>query len=78
LVWYKDFTPLGKNPKLTPKWQDPAKINEIDDTNARILLPNGKTKVLNVIHFKKFFTSPNDKTSENDTTYHTLDFNSEP
>jgi hypothetical protein len=24
-VWYKDFSPLGKNAKLTPKWQGPAK-----------------------------------------------------
>ncbi len=24
LVWYEDFTPLGKNAKLTPKWQGPA------------------------------------------------------
>ncbi len=50
LMWYEDFTPLGKNPKLTPKWQGPAKISEINDTNARILLPNGKSKVLNVRH----------------------------
>ncbi len=20
LVWFEDFAPLGKNPKLTPKW----------------------------------------------------------
>ncbi len=33
LVWYEDFTPLGKNAKLTPKWQGPAKITEINDTN---------------------------------------------
>jgi hypothetical protein len=25
LVWYEDFTPLGKNPKLTPKWSGPQK-----------------------------------------------------
>jgi len=37
LVWYEDFVPLGKNAKLTPKWQSPAKITEINDTNARIL-----------------------------------------
>jgi hypothetical protein len=49
LVWYKYFTPLGKNAKLTPKWQGPAKITEINDTNAHIVLPNGKTKVLNVM-----------------------------
>ena len=38
LVWYEDFSPLGKNAKLTPKWQGPAKITEINDTNARILV----------------------------------------
>jgi hypothetical protein len=57
LVWYEDFTPLGKNAKLTPKWQGPAKITEINDTNARILLANGKTKILNVMRIKKFFKS---------------------
>jgi hypothetical protein len=41
-VWYEDFNPLGKNPKLSPKWQVPAKITEINDTIARILLPNGR------------------------------------
>ncbi len=40
LVWFEDFTPLGKNPKLTPKWQGPAKITEINDTNTRPQLPN--------------------------------------
>jgi len=55
LVWYEDFVPLGKNAKLTPKWQGPAKITEINDTNARILLPNGKTKILNIMRIKKFF-----------------------
>jgi hypothetical protein len=54
LVWYKDFAPLGKNPKLTPKWQGPAKITEINDTIACILLPNVKSKVLNVMQQKSF------------------------
>ena len=34
LVWYEDFAPLGKNAKLTPKWQGLAKITEINDTNS--------------------------------------------
>jgi hypothetical protein len=55
LVWYKDFAPLGKNPKLMPKWSGPAKITEINDTNARILLSKGKSKVLNVIRLKISF-----------------------
>ncbi len=45
LVWFEDFAPLGKNPKLTPKWQGRAKITEINDTNARLQLPNGKKKI---------------------------------
>ena len=60
LVWYEDFAPLGKNPKLTPKWQGPAKITEINDTNARVLLPNGKTKILHVMRIKKFFKPASD------------------
>jgi hypothetical protein len=64
LVWYEDFAPLGKNPKLTPKWAGPAKITEINDTNARILLPNGRTKVLNMMRLKKFFSDKNDSKKE--------------
>jgi hypothetical protein len=30
LVWFEDFAPLGKYPKLMPKWQGPAKITEIN------------------------------------------------
>jgi hypothetical protein len=33
-VWYEDFAPLGKNLKLTPKWQGLAKITEVNDTDA--------------------------------------------
>jgi hypothetical protein len=76
LVWYEDFTPLGKNPKLAPKWQCPAKITEINNTNACVLLSNGKTKILNVMRIKKFFPlSPHSETvSENND----LNFKSEP
>jgi hypothetical protein len=79
LVWYEDFVPLGKNAKLTPKWQDPAKITEINDTNARIVLPNGKTKILNVMRIKKFFKQPEMNSDiENKTVSGSdnLDFNS--
>ena len=77
LVWYEDFAPLGKNPKLTPKWSGPAKITEINDTNARILLPNGKSKVLNVMHLKKFFSDKSE--AQNDKIVpETLDFKAEP
>jgi hypothetical protein len=49
LVWFEEFTPLGKNPKLTPKWQGPAKDTEVNDNNARVLLPKGKTKIYNIM-----------------------------
>jgi hypothetical protein len=79
LVWFEDFAPLGKNPKLTPKWQGPAKITEINGTNARLQLPNGKSKIYNVMHLKKFF-APNTKQSESetDTQQSDLDFKIEP
>ena len=81
MVWYEDFVPLGKNPKLTPKWAGPAKITEINDTNARILLPNGKSKVLNVMRLTKFFSEKNDSNTDNHTSANVpenLDFNAEP
>jgi hypothetical protein len=79
LVWFEDFAPLSKNPKLTPKWQGPAKITEINDTNARLQLPNGKMKIYNVMRLKKFF-APNtqNSNSETDTRQSDLDFKSEP
>ncbi len=82
LVWYKDFAPLGKNTKLTPKWSGLTKITEINDTNARILLSNGKTKVLNVMRLKKFFSGPSDTQNDNDINQEinqeNFDFNAEP
>jgi len=81
LVWYKDFAPLGKNQKLTPKWSGPAKITEINDTYARILLPTGKSKVLNVMRLKKFFSDKSDSQIDSDNQNiipQTLDFNAEP
>jgi hypothetical protein len=78
LVWFEEFAPLGKNPKLTPKWQGPAKITEISDTNARLLLPNGKTKVYNVMRLKKFFALPTNSNGETDAQHSDLDFKSEP
>jgi hypothetical protein len=80
LVWYEDFAPLGKNPKLTHKWSGPAKITEINDTNARILLSNGKSKVLNVMRLKKFFSAPSEPQTDNTNTQfnqENLDFNAE-
>ncbi len=77
-VWFEDFALLGKNPKLTPKWQGPAKITEINDTNARLQLPKGKTKVYNVMGLKKFFAPPTNSDSETDAPHSELDFKSEP
>jgi hypothetical protein len=78
LVRYEDFTSLGKNPKLTPKWSGPAKITEVNDTNARILLPNSKSKVLNVMRLKKFFSDNKSESSHSEKSdEENLDFNSE-
>jgi hypothetical protein len=77
LVWFEDFAPLGKNPKLTPKWQGLAKITEINDTNARLQLPNGKTKVYNVMRLKKFFAPPANSNNDTDAQHSELDFKSE-
>jgi hypothetical protein len=75
-VWYEDFAPLGKNAKLTPKWQGPAKITESNDSNARIVLPNGKTKILNIMRIKKFFKQQDDTTDiENKTVSGSDNFN---
>ncbi len=75
-MWYEDFVPLGKNPKLTPKWQGPAKITEINDTNSQILLPNSKTKILNVMRIKKFFKPASD--GETVSEQSDLNFKGEP
>jgi len=77
LVWYKDFALLGKKAKLTPKWQGPAKITEIKDTNAHILLPNSKSKVLNVMCLNAFFGMPTEL-KQDSQEQPDLDFNSEP
>jgi hypothetical protein len=78
LVWYEDFSPIGKNPKLMPKWAGPAKITEVNDTNARILLPNGKSKVLNVMRLKKFFSDKKAESADSDKSEkEILDFNTE-
>jgi len=78
LVWFEDFAPLGKNPKLTPKWQAPAKITEINNTNARLQLPNRKTNVYNAMWLKKFFVPPANSNNDTDTQHIELDFKSEP
>ncbi len=54
-IWYEDFSMTGKKLKLTPKCTGPAKIQEINETNACIILPSGKSKVINLMGLKKFF-----------------------
>jgi hypothetical protein len=78
LVWFEDFAPLGKNPKLTPKWQGPAKITEVNDPNARLQLPNGKTKIYNVMRLKKFFAPPPSTTEAADSNNSDLNFKEAP
>ncbi len=68
--------PLGKNSKLTPKWQGPAKVTEINYNNSSILLPNGKSKALNMMRLKRFFVSEA-KTSLVDKNRDTLYSNSD-
>ncbi len=78
LVWYEDFAPLGKTPKLMPKWQGTAKVTELHDTNAKIQLSSGKTKVLNVMQLKKIYTpAPSDEQNIQSENY-PFDFNSQP
>ncbi len=76
-MWSEDFAPLGKTRKLTPKWQGPAKITEVNDTNARVLLPNGKTKIYNIMRLKKFFAPTADSNGNKDVRHSDLNFTSE-
>jgi hypothetical protein len=50
---------------------------EINDTNACVLLSNGKTKIVNVMRLKTFF-SPTQNDSETVSENIDLDFKSEP
>jgi hypothetical protein len=74
LVWYEDFSPLGKNAKLTPKWQGPAKITDSNDSSARILLSNGK-KILNIMRIKNFFKPKDNIANTDNETVSGSDFN---
>jgi hypothetical protein len=59
---------LGKNTKLTPKWKGPAKITKVNDSYARIVLPNDKAKILNIMRIKFFFKpTGNNADTENKT-----------
>jgi hypothetical protein len=56
-----------------------SKNSEINGTKARIMLPNGKTKILNLMRIQKFFKQPdNHSDNENKTVSGSddLDFNS--
>ncbi len=77
-MWFEDFAPLEKNPKLTPKWQGPAKITEVNDTNSRVQLPNGKTKIYNIMRLKIFLAPTPDSNGDTDAQHSDFDFKSEP
>jgi len=54
---------IGKNKKLAPKYIRPATIIEVNDTLAKLEMPNNKIKSLNVNKLKHFF--PGDHTELN-------------
>jgi hypothetical protein len=78
LFGLKTLLPWANNPKLTPKWQGPAKISEVNNTNARLQLPNGKTKIYNVMRLKKFFAPPDATPEGANTTDSDLNFKDAP
>jgi hypothetical protein len=74
----RNFLPLGKAPKFTPKLQGPAKVTELNDTNARIQLSSGKTKVHNVMPLKMFYTPAQSYKQNIESENSPFHFNSEP
>ena len=63
----------GKNAKLAPKWIGPAKIIDVNDTNARIKTAKGKEKVINVEGLK-LFNSSDSSTNQNDALHPDINF----
>ncbi len=57
----------------------PSKNTEINDSNVHILVPSGKTKILNVMQLKKIFSpGTNSFNVVPHTEIHDFDFNSKP
>ena len=67
LVLIKEMNFQGKNAKLAPKWIGPAKIIDVNETNARIKTAKGK-KVINVERLK-LFNSSEASTYQNNTLH---------
>jgi hypothetical protein len=65
---------MGKNPKLAPAFKGPAKIIDLNDTNAKVKIGN-KIKVLNINKLKLFLQQ---QTCDTDTETQNLNFNDAP
>ena len=71
-VLIKEMNFQGKNAKLAPKWIGPAKIIDVNETNARIKTAKGKEKVINVERLK-LFNSSDTSTDQNDASHPDID-----
>ena len=71
-VLIKEMNFQSKNAKLAPKWIGPAKIIDVNDTNARIKTSKGKEKVINV-EWLKLFKSSEASTDQNDASHPDID-----
>jgi hypothetical protein len=70
-VLFSNVFSTGKNPKLVPNYKGPAKIIDINDTNAKINIGN-KIKLINMQKLKLFLE---EEDSEKDTHFEDLNFN---
>jgi hypothetical protein len=70
-VLFSNVFSTGKNPKLVPNYKGPAKIIDINDTNAKIKIVN-KIKVINMQKLKLLLE---EEDSEKDTHFEDLNFN---
>ena len=69
-VLIKEMNFQGKNAKLAPKWIGPAKIIDVNDTNARIKTAKGKEKAMERL---KLFNSSEASTDQNDASHPDVD-----
>ncbi len=51
---------------------------EINETNARLQLPNGKTKIYTIMRLKNFFAPMPDNSTNKTDAQNELNFKSEP
>jgi hypothetical protein len=66
-VWYSQSDFLNVNKKLAPKWIGPATIIEINESVAKLKLPNNRTKTLNIKRLKLFTPRDEDTQDKQDT-----------